>query len=431
MATEMRTIYDKTVMDPARLVFSGCPKVGKGLQVKPPIVELCAGPALDLSAVPDLTKSEQSAIETILGQVKGRKANIVLDREPGPSGKPIVVRAYTVVADLTLDLVLETEIGMKTVADLYTSKSGKLRCQTPFRESSSMAAYYNVHGDGIPFVYDSGTGEKHVLDAAHQPSMIETLQAWLMAELAPSARCNDGHVFSDTRKTRVTYRDVTGDVAILRQLAVARDAPRERNGHVKTPALPTQFKSLLPFAWGTMVKTLPLETEEEAEIRPAAQAEFKKQIFDLLNHPMQDSRSGVKKPIATLVHHDATLNKGEWVRYSGLQVWGRILDDSFQIALRPGLALQVQSPDHKSIAAMTPEAFGQRCRLCGIAASGEDNRFTLKDGRVRVVILTAEFVDTLDLSTDHANPTAQAFSRAVAAAGVEPPGSAWRRKQGH
>jgi putative DNA primase/helicase len=39
----------------------------------------------------------------------------------------------------------------------------KLRCQTPFRASSSFAAYIGVGKGGKPFVYDSGTGITHWL----------------------------------------------------------------------------------------------------------------------------------------------------------------------------------------------------------------------------------------------------------------------------
>lgn len=40
---------------------------------------------------------------------------------------------------------------------------GKVRCQAPFRESTSMAAFFVINKKGEPFVYDSGTDTMHVL----------------------------------------------------------------------------------------------------------------------------------------------------------------------------------------------------------------------------------------------------------------------------
>jgi hypothetical protein len=70
---------------------------------------------------------------------------------------------------LTLGTVLETKrngnITVREALPLLPSISrGKLRCQTPFRESTSYAAFLSLGGTGKPFVYDSGTCITHWLN---------------------------------------------------------------------------------------------------------------------------------------------------------------------------------------------------------------------------------------------------------------------------
>ncbi len=62
--------------------------------------------------------------------------------------------------DLTLDTVLETkEHGDITGHEaMEFAKTGKLRCQSPFRESSSWAAFFALSPQGKPFVFDVGSG---------------------------------------------------------------------------------------------------------------------------------------------------------------------------------------------------------------------------------------------------------------------------------
>lgn len=71
--------------------------------------------------------------------------------------------------DLGLDTEIETEqFGVLTVRQiLETGKiqlHAKLRCQSPFRDSSSYAAFLVLAHDGRPFVYDNGTSIKHWLN---------------------------------------------------------------------------------------------------------------------------------------------------------------------------------------------------------------------------------------------------------------------------
>jgi RecA-family ATPase len=70
-------------------------------------------------------------------------------------------------SDLTWDTVLETQFGDMTVRAAMTHSefigTGKLRCQTPFRDSDSEAAFLSSNNDGRPFLHDSGTTTTHWL----------------------------------------------------------------------------------------------------------------------------------------------------------------------------------------------------------------------------------------------------------------------------
>lgn len=84
------------------------------------------------------------------------------------------------------DLGLSTEIetqqhGILTVAvamklDVIAA-GGKLRCQSPFRDSNSFAAFLALGSDGKPLIYDSGTDTKHWLNAIDWQSLHHTNDA--------------------------------------------------------------------------------------------------------------------------------------------------------------------------------------------------------------------------------------------------------------
>jgi len=68
--------------------------------------------------------------------------------------------------DLTLDTEPDTEdYGRMSARQIIAEGiTGKIRCQTPFRESSSFAAFLSFGDDGRPFIYDVGTGITHWLN---------------------------------------------------------------------------------------------------------------------------------------------------------------------------------------------------------------------------------------------------------------------------
>jgi hypothetical protein len=152
------TIFDPSTASPERLVFDGAPVIGSGdgLKVRPPQLEISEGDALDLSAFEDLDQASIPEIE------KRTRTTVRLKRS-GKGARARVIGVSTTSATLSLELEIETERGWTTVNELHQSGAGKTRCQSPFRESSSWAAYYNVFHDGKPFIFDSGTNTKYVL----------------------------------------------------------------------------------------------------------------------------------------------------------------------------------------------------------------------------------------------------------------------------
>ncbi len=154
------SIYDPSTCSPERLVFDGQPTVrGEGLNLAPPQIVVRAGDRLDLSAFQDIT------VEAAREMEKRARVTVEIRRE-GKGDKIRVVNVQVISKTLTLDLEIETEEGWTTVGELHKKCADHTRCQSPFRESESWAAYYGVHKDGSPFIFDSGTCTKYVLPDA-------------------------------------------------------------------------------------------------------------------------------------------------------------------------------------------------------------------------------------------------------------------------
>jgi hypothetical protein len=159
-------IADPTTFSHERLVYDGAPTViGKGLEVAAPNIEVFEGGRLDTSLLENLTDNEAEHYIQKTGQrvVKERRTEKVL----GPDGQ-LVERQFVrfSAADdrqLKMDTIIETEIGDMTIEDYWKSDNHKLRCQTPFRDSTSENGILNRHRDGTPFVYDNGIRTRYVL----------------------------------------------------------------------------------------------------------------------------------------------------------------------------------------------------------------------------------------------------------------------------
>lgn len=152
-----RAIFDISVFSLSRPVFEGAPLVHAPLTLAPPSFAYIPGPAL---AVPDPLEVEERT------EYRRLSGNIIND-----SGRKLSVSNSTV---LTLDTVIETKSGMMTVAQYQASAHGKLRCQTPFRDSSSWNGILNRTDDGRVFVHDNGASTTFWLAESVAPPLPDT-----------------------------------------------------------------------------------------------------------------------------------------------------------------------------------------------------------------------------------------------------------------
>jgi hypothetical protein len=394
------TIWDRSTVTPSRLIFAGAPVVrGGGLKATEPVVRPLDGPDLARAAVTDLMpRKEVPAITEAIGQIRGHRSTLTLHRR---SGVGRVTHVGVMTANLTMATVLITPTGQATVAALQAAKAPKTRCQSPFRESSSWAAFYNTYRDGTPFVFDSGTNETHTLNRDDLATMSEIIRDWLVEDYQLRFVCQDKRIFSDREGRPVRQRDIAPDDEIIDRMTRASDAPGDEQGRVKRGALPAQFRSWLSVAWGRLIRTLPAEDEVDGASLPAVEA-FREQLAALLTSMYRTSLHGdgwrtFTKSLGSWAYAVAKLKPGEWQRLETFDLWSLIVDDGLLIALKPQLASEVRG--HPEVAALSPNMLTRLCRKYGIAADG-DNRIVCKGKQIRVTVLSAEFVASLDLSYD-------------------------------
>jgi hypothetical protein len=150
----LTTIFDPSVWTPGRLIFIGKPVASDGLTVTPlsAVVHQGENDTLDTAAIvlPDAPTVRQIT----------RKAGSEMDVQT--SGKGLRITAQ----DLTLETEIDTEDhGQMTARQIIVDGlTGKIRCQTPFRDSNSFAAFMSFGANGEPFIHDVGTGITHWLN---------------------------------------------------------------------------------------------------------------------------------------------------------------------------------------------------------------------------------------------------------------------------
>ena len=157
----LTTIVDPSVFTPGRLIFVGQPVVSEGLAVVPPSVTF--------------HKEQQDSFDTAIIALPDDKATRSITRKAGvemrvrPKAESLSIHSY----DLTLNTEIETEDhATMTIREIVQSAiPGKIRCQTPFRESGSFAAFFNTGSDGTPFVHDVGTSITHWLSKSEQQEL--------------------------------------------------------------------------------------------------------------------------------------------------------------------------------------------------------------------------------------------------------------------
>lgn len=145
------TIVDQSVWTPGRLVFVGRPTCSAGLTVAPQRFEHIDGDN-------DVLDTSQAVVSVLRTYRASARHGVPLRLTRSGSGYSSVMH------NLSMDTEIELEDGsVKTVRELKLNYTGKVRCQAPFRSSTSMAAFFALDRRGDPFVFDSGTDTHHVL----------------------------------------------------------------------------------------------------------------------------------------------------------------------------------------------------------------------------------------------------------------------------
>lgn len=232
----LTTIIDQSVWTPGRLVFDGQPVAGEGLTVLPLQATVHHGPhpILDTSG---LSLPDRNALGELL-----RKAGITF--EPRKDGKGVRITAN----DLMLDSEIETkDHGIKTVRELVNLRiAGKQRCQSPFRDSESWAALFNISKAGIPFVFDSGTGITHWLTEVDRKEVTLIRASAAVDEAIPRIQADSAVALED---------DVVSSLAVIKDTKPflyrrKRAALKQSNAKLSLVALDSAVKS-----WGSEMLT--------------------------------------------------------------------------------------------------------------------------------------------------------------------------------
>lgn len=164
------TICDPSVWTVGRLVFDGQPVVVAPLVLTDQVFVRYAG-----AEVLDTAKAVTNPVETLRASLaKGRP--MILSGE----GNSLGLRSNT----LELNTVLELADGSTVTVAQAIARGEKLRCQAPFRESSSMAAFFAVAVSGRPYVHDSGTGVSYYLQSSSITGDAKTVVAKMVVRVA-------------------------------------------------------------------------------------------------------------------------------------------------------------------------------------------------------------------------------------------------------
>jgi putative DNA primase/helicase len=165
LGSEHRSVFDLAVFDKGRLVFCAKPEVNaEGYGVVDADVTLVnegEGP-LDLSLI-DLPSDAE------LGQHSIRtKQN--LEFTLSGTGVQTVETGL-----LTPEIEIEVKGVVRPLSEWVSGMSAgdKIRCEAPFRESQSEAAFIRLQENGQPFIYDVGNTTKYVLVKRTAAEVIE------------------------------------------------------------------------------------------------------------------------------------------------------------------------------------------------------------------------------------------------------------------
>ena len=174
---EHRGLFDHSVWNVGRIVFCSIPDISAapGYYVDDADIAIVdGGELLDLSLI---RKPDALALREYR-----KKTGVGLDLKIGERGSLSVISR----GELTLDTEIEVKRIVKPLREWITGlKTGeRLRCEAPFRESSSEAAFIRIGGDGQPFVHDSGTGTTYRLASPGDDIVMEFNERYMVVNEA-------------------------------------------------------------------------------------------------------------------------------------------------------------------------------------------------------------------------------------------------------
>ena len=154
-------IADPSTFSHERLIYDGKPTVkGSGVEVGPVEIKTRPGGILQTCDLKNPTKEE---IELVRERTGVELRWETRSRQIGGSWQRRPVPIHLDTRTLTLDTVIETESGNMVLREYWGSGQEKLRCQTPFRDSTSWNGIISFHSNGTPFIFDNGSRTKFVL----------------------------------------------------------------------------------------------------------------------------------------------------------------------------------------------------------------------------------------------------------------------------
>ena len=156
---EPRTVIDLAVWVPGRLVFCSKPVVSvQGFFVADADIKIVNpdGGVLDVSSIELPSDCNLEQLQEKTGRILSYSQN---------NGLKVSDTGI-----LTLDTLIDIKGVSKPLSEVVADmKPGdKVRCETPFRASSSEAALIRIKDDGVPMLHDVGTSTNYFLSAGHE-----------------------------------------------------------------------------------------------------------------------------------------------------------------------------------------------------------------------------------------------------------------------
>jgi hypothetical protein len=186
LGIEPRSVFDLAVLDTGRLTFCAKPEVrAEGYEVADAAISLIneGGGALDISAI---HAPSQSDIAKLNNNSESR-----LQFSIGTNGQVKTVEE----GKLKLSTEIESRGTVKTLKDWIdgVGENFHLRCESPFRESCSEAAFIGTDNSGIPFVFDIGNSTTYYLGDGERAELIFSgiEKVGYRPDFRPSERFND------------------------------------------------------------------------------------------------------------------------------------------------------------------------------------------------------------------------------------------------